>query len=402
MSHLAPQAAIFSPSVARAAASTAKDWAYVDAWLRRQYTNLRQQDADADAAAGPGANAAPARPRTANSSKPQTTSPPPFERNPETLEALLALVAANEEADEERERLAQLEAAALAEVRAAEEDKGRRRKQQQQQQSSQAATAANHDDGDDDDTPVHGDLLAEDLLEALDAGLSKDGLAALDALADVSLSLHTTPSAAPASLSLSPAAYLAHAYVAEQGRAHSAAQLLHRVALLQSHVTAESARLAALLDSLRRAPQYQLPTITNATIASSSTSTTTTTSTSAARVAADVADLERAVKAASAALPGLRRTVADLGAAVGVPAPTVGDLRAAEDAYLVLLARKKELDARVRAFAGLPPDVDAARAELDALRARLRDATDRRDADFEMLVERESPVKAGTNSRRFQ
>src|SRR4051812_16762721 len=102
MSHLAPQAAIFSPSVARAAASTAKDWAYVDAWIKRQYVHLSNPD--------PNSHNYPSR-------------PPTFERNADTLEALLALIAANEAADDERDRLAGLEAAALDEVRAAEDNK---------------------------------------------------------------------------------------------------------------------------------------------------------------------------------------------------------------------------------------------------------------------------------------
>ncbi|KAI0969119.1 hypothetical protein F4678DRAFT_181694 [Xylaria arbuscula] len=327
MSHLAPHAAIFSPSIARAAASTAKDWAYVDAWLRRQYAN---------------------KPTKASS------SPPSFERNPDTLDALLALIAANEEADEEHDRLARLEAAALEEVRAAEREKESRR---------------NHGNSTD---AVHGDLLAEDLLAALDAGLSKDGLAALDALADVSLSLGTPADPAPA--------HLAHRFVDLQGAAHEASHLLHRVGLLQAHLDDESARLRGLLVDLRQGPQYQLPL--NADTSAN-------------------AERQRAIKDMGARLPELRRHVEALEKKVGgVPALTVEEVRRDEEAYLDLLAQKKDLDAQVRAFAGLPPDVEAARAELEGLRARLREATERRDANFEMLVERESPFKVRT-SRRF-
>ncbi len=80
MAHIPPSTAIFSPSVARLAASTAKDWNYVDSWL---------------------------------SSKLHGRTPPPFERNPDTLKALLALAALNEAADEERDLLARVDAAAL-------------------------------------------------------------------------------------------------------------------------------------------------------------------------------------------------------------------------------------------------------------------------------------------------
>ncbi len=37
MAHMVPSAAIFSPSVARIAASTAKDWNYVDSWLSARF-----------------------------------------------------------------------------------------------------------------------------------------------------------------------------------------------------------------------------------------------------------------------------------------------------------------------------------------------------------------------------
>ncbi|KAI1193477.1 hypothetical protein F5X97DRAFT_37698 [Nemania serpens] len=389
MSHLAPQAAIFSPSVARAAASTAKDWAYVDAWLRRQFATLRQEQVQGQGQGQDGSSAAAAPQNQSNISKPTTSSPPSFERNPETLEALLSLISANEEADEDRDRLARLESAALSEIRAAEEEKeGRRRRRQQQQQQhtnpnsdpsgAEGDNDNENDNNDDENTtttqpvPVHGDLLAEDLLHALDASLTKEGQAALDALADVSLSLGTPADPSPPRL--------ASRFVELQGRAHDAEVLLRRVELLRSYVSAESARLSAFLEELRRAPQYRLPPAEDLGKAN--------------------AELERAVRAAAAGLPDLRRRVETLEGAVGVPPLTVEEVRADEEAYLDLLARKKDLDAQVRAFAGLPPDVEAARVELEGLRAQLREATERRDANFEMLVERESPVKVRT-SRRF-
>ncbi|KAI0441808.1 hypothetical protein F4803DRAFT_521759 [Xylaria telfairii] len=351
MSHLAPQAAIFSPSIARAAASTAKDWAYVDGWLRRQYAQHA-------------------------SSKP--AAPPSFERNPDTLEVLLALVAANEEADEERDRRARLEASALDEVRAAEDEKAKRRQIIATVQDGSHRHNSDHD-GAVTPPPIHGDLLAEDLLQAVDAGLSKEGLTALDALADVSLSLGAATDPSPANLS--------HRFVELQGRAHHAEHLLHRLTLLQSHLTDESARLSSFLEELRLGPQYQLPNVVEGKEKETGREK-------------DTEELERAVKAMASRLPELTRYVEALEKRVGVPPLTVEDLRRDEEAYLDLLARKKDLDAQVKAFEGLPPDVEAARAELEGLRAQLREATERRDTNFEMLVERESPVKIRT-SRRF-
>ncbi|KAK4228147.1 hypothetical protein QBC38DRAFT_475802 [Podospora fimiseda] len=82
MSHLPPSSAIFSPSIARAAASQAKDWSYIDTWLSQKFPN---------------------RP-----------SPPQFERNPSTLRALLSLASANEQADEQRTLLSSLESSTLS------------------------------------------------------------------------------------------------------------------------------------------------------------------------------------------------------------------------------------------------------------------------------------------------
>ena len=68
-------------------------------------------------------------------------------------------------------------------------------------------------------------------------------------------------------------------------------------------------------------------------------------------------------------------------------------MRQGEQEYLALLAQKKQVENEVNAFEGLPPDRDLARQELEALRSELRTLTQRRDAVFESLVERETPRK---------
>lgn len=73
----------FSPSKARAQRAQAADWQQVDSWLSSKY---------------------------------QGRTVPTFERNDETLRVLLALVAANEKADEEREVLWTIEKKALGEA----------------------------------------------------------------------------------------------------------------------------------------------------------------------------------------------------------------------------------------------------------------------------------------------
>jgi HAUS augmin-like complex subunit 1 len=67
--------ALFSPSKARAQQAQAKDWAAVDAWVAKKYGSRL----------------------------------PPFERNQDTLEALLALARLNENADEERNQIERIE-----------------------------------------------------------------------------------------------------------------------------------------------------------------------------------------------------------------------------------------------------------------------------------------------------
>ncbi|KAL8289868.1 hypothetical protein RB601_005684 [Gaeumannomyces tritici] len=312
MSRLPHDAAIFSPSVARAAASAAKDWSYVDAWLASRFRG---------------------RP-----------APPRFERNADTLRALLALAALNESADEQRDLLAAVEADALAELEAA---------------------ATGHDGGERDPPDAATDLASvrRDLLSALAAGLTRDGRASLDAMAAASVELglaHPTPAAISAHL----AGLAAARAEAEQAAA--------RVSSLRRHVDGQAARADAVAADAA-GPAYRPP--------------------------ADLAKLnleaQRRVRALEAALPEARDRAAAQAAAAGgrLPDPTVEQVRAEEEAYLELLHRKRALDARLRAFEGLPPDAAMARRELEARRDVLRRLTQRRDAVFEGLVERETPRK---------
>ena len=86
MAYLSPSA-IFSPSVARQQLATAKDWNYIDGWLTTKFNGK---------------------------------SAPPFERNNDTLKALLALATLNENADEESELLSKVEAKTIQELQSKE------------------------------------------------------------------------------------------------------------------------------------------------------------------------------------------------------------------------------------------------------------------------------------------
>jgi HAUS augmin-like complex subunit 1 len=77
--------AFFSPSKAKQQKAQAQDWQHVDTWLSSKY---------------------------------QGRSVPQYERNEDTLKALLALVSANEKADEEREMLWNVQKEALSELQA--------------------------------------------------------------------------------------------------------------------------------------------------------------------------------------------------------------------------------------------------------------------------------------------
>lgn len=331
------QPAIFSPSVARAAASTAKDWAYVDAWLRHKF---------ASTGSGPGPGSASTSAVT-----------PPFERNADTLRMLLALVAANEAADEERDLLARAERAALDQVRAVTAAK-------------EAARRGNggEDDNDDDSGPADGTLVVEDLLAAIEDNLTKEGRTALEAMAAMAVELGVV--ATGATTTINPE-LLASRFIELQASAVEVDRATARVEILHEHIRRETARLADFVDTMQHQQQLDKKNSKDN----------------------DDNNLQHKISVMQARLPQLEQQAAALDNMSQMPSVTVDEVKAEEDAYLRVLARKKELDAHVKAFAGLPPDVETARAELENLRTELRSMTDRRDNDFERLVERESPAK---------
>ncbi|KXJ90683.1 hypothetical protein Micbo1qcDRAFT_120260 [Microdochium bolleyi] len=309
---LSQQPAIFSPSLARAAASTAKDWAYVDAWLKHKYASASVSGS--------------------------TAAVPPFERNADTLHMLLALVAANEAADEERDLLTRVERAALDEVRAVNAAKEARR---------------------------------ADLLAAIEDNLSREGRTALDAMAGMAAELGVADTEAAITPEL-----LASRFVELQASAVEVDRATARVEVLHEHIRRETARITDLVDAIRQQQQQALQEQEHSKQPGQRDN-----------------DLEHKIDTMQARLPQLEKQASVLNKVSQMPTVTVDEVKHDEDEYLRVLARKKELDARVKAFAGLPPDVEAARVELENLRAELRSMTDRRDHDFEKLVERESPVK---------
>lgn len=310
MAYLPPDTAIFSPSVARAAASAARDWNFVDSWLSAKF---------------------------------HTT--PTFERNADTLRLLLALASANELADEARDLLARVEASALHEIEAHE--------QQEQNKSKQH-----------DGRRADGGTLRDartSILEAVEDGLPQDDRVALDAMATASVDLGLA-FADPSSIGLR--------MVELQAEVHELEQMATRVSILQTYVEGETQETERLLEEVRRDDYRPAPDLAKQNL-----------------------ETKRKVKALMAKLPEWKGRVTALATAVGVPSPTIQQVCQEEEKYLGMLYQKRELDAQLDLFEGLPPDTAHARQQLENLRTELRQTTKRRDAIFEGLVERETPRK---------
>lgn len=311
MAHL-PPAAIFSPSVARAAASAAKDWNYVDAWLHAKFHGR---------------------------------SPPPFERNADTLRALLALAGANEAADEERTLLCRVEAGALSELQALD---------------SKAKTEADAD-GDNDSKDIYSNTARDTILSAVRESLSRDGSAALDAMASAAVTC---------GLAFATPEDLGRRMAELPGQLAELEQMEVRVQVLARYMEREVRKVEQMAEELRE-EGYRPPN----------------------DLAKQNLEAQRKIKTLSVRIPELRDKVAALASSVGMPNPTIEQVKREEEVYLALLAQKNDLDVQVKSFQGLPHDTDQARQELENLRSELRHMTQRRDAVFEGLVERETPRK---------
>ncbi|KAH6844865.1 hypothetical protein B0I37DRAFT_433614 [Chaetomium sp. MPI-CAGE-AT-0009] len=360
MAHLPPNAAIFSPSVARAAASAAKDWSYVDGWLQRKFPS---------------------------------GGPPPFERNADTLRVLLALASANEAADEERALVARLEAETLDQLRA------------QEQPESQEG------DGNTNTNTLHS--AREAILAALETSLPREGETALTALAALALQTNT-PLPTPAALGAELISLSTTTSTLEQTTA--------RIHTLTAHLAREAAATAHLAAELRppTPPHHHNHTNPVAAAAAADDDDDNQTippspnnnnnnnphqpSSTGYHPPADLAlqnlSLQRQIKTLSARIPELRSQAAATARSATTnhsygTTPSITDIRREESAYTALEAAKRELEAQVRLFAGLPADAELARQEVEGLRGELRRMEARRDEVFEGLVERETPRKRG-------
>lgn len=300
MAHFSPSA-IFSPTVARQQQAEAKDWSYVDAWLSRAFTTIGK-------------------------------TPPSFERNADTLKALLSLASLNEAADEDCELLCAVERKALIEHQSSTE----------------------HDNAQDE------------ILQSLEENLTREGQAALNALSTTSTTLNIT--------TVPTAETLLSSLLDLQTQSFDLAQASDRVCTLDAHLRRELASIEALISDLQ-SPAYQ----PSATLPKQTLDHQRKTK----HLAAKLPELRDRL-AALAANPAANSAL---------PKPSVQELKREEERYREQQAVVKRLETEANGFHGLPHDVDLARLELAALREELKELERERDGLFEGLVERESPKK---------
>ena len=344
--HLPPSAppVIFSPSVARAAASAAKDWSYIDSWLLSKYAPL-----------------------------PAHIKVPSFERDPDTLKALLALAAANEAADDSRQQIADLESAALAKLNNTNNNTAT-------SSPADQTVAAQEDPLTSTSTSTSAAETYQEaktaILTSLSSFFTPSGKEALTSLSSLSQTLSLPPSRADP-------LHLASSLLSLSTELNNLEQTQQRLDLVNSHITRATASIDKLLFQLRKDQGYS----------------------PVAGLAKENLEVQRRIKTLTGqTLPQLTDRVANLASVVAVAESeggavgeegggggegmmTVEQVQREQEAYLELLRRKQELDVQLQPFQGLPPDTEQARRELEGLREELRSLTSRRDEAFEGLVE---------------
>ncbi|OJD38090.1 uncharacterized protein BKCO1_5000196 [Diplodia corticola] len=343
--------ALFSPSKAAQQRAQAQDWQHVEAWLSSLY---------------------PGR------------ALPTFERNEETLKALLELAAANERADEEATMLVALE----EEVR---------------HEMSEAGVGTADEEAD------------KQLLHFIEENLTSDGKHSLDALAQLSTILNT-PSADPELLAHELLATTTHTHtltthIATLSHLHDLLttdlanlnQTLHTITTLPafappppslSRQTADYARQTkALLPKLQeyadRLAALPLPGGAATTLDDVYPPPSPAHSPTKKLTHARTRSIPRPANANPFDAPGAAaRCLATGGGGGGGPlsSEALAALAAAEREVADVRAAVARLEARVRAYKDLPADRDEARRVVREREGVLAEMRERRDGGFEALV----------------
>ncbi|KAF2419780.1 hypothetical protein EJ08DRAFT_654007 [Tothia fuscella] len=288
--------ALFSPSKAAQQRAQAQDWQHVDQWLSSKY---------------------------------QGRSVPTFERNEDTLKALLALVSANEKADEERELLWSIQKEALAELKEGPHDAG-----------------------------MEGERSRGAIVGKLTMFLSKEGLENLDAIAGLAVAIDA-PTAQPERI--------AETIIEHTETSHHLMQHLLRLTQLQRRLETELLSLHKQLAQLQ-SPSYQPPP----------------------NLARQTLEWTRNTKQLRAKLGEYNDRLASLAADSNEKqsGALIEQIVEREGLILGLGDRVAMLEERVEQFRGLPGDRDGARREVERVQNELGRLQRRRDAFFEGLVEK--------------
>ncbi|KAF2459490.1 hypothetical protein BDY21DRAFT_191535 [Lineolata rhizophorae] len=293
--------AFFSPSKARQQRAQAQDWQQVDSWLAKIYHG-----------------------RTI----------PSFERNEDTLKALLALATANERADEEAELVEELQQEALKEI---------------------------ENDSSNPDVEVY---------DTITDALTPEAHGNLDALSRAAVVLDV-PRAHPESIA---SALIPHTHTQSTLSIHLAT-LQHLASTLETTLETLHAHLSALQSSAFAPPSA----LANQTV-------DWTRKTKALR--AKLREYEDRLATLS---PDYRGPASPSkgGGKRGSKQPTVtiGGLVEREAEVKGLIERVGDLERRVGAFKGLPDRKEEARKEVEKARRRLEELRAERDRLFEELVE---------------
>ena len=303
-------AKVFSPSAAKSASQQQKDWAYVDQFLTSRFA---------------------------------PNPIPPFERNSDTLKALLALAAANESADEEKLLERRVKEKALRELQALEKATLEKR-------------AANG-------------TRQEPLLSAVEEQLTDEGRRCLNSVALLSVALAST-STDPQRYDRLPVCAVNHAEQQRRLATHliDLTRQEHLVQQQTSRLDTLHARLQTTFDELR-AQLLQLQTGEEHKLPADVIPRTT-----------DWNKTSRHLRNKAEDYKG-RLEAMDVDMRVTVP-----ELVAQEEEVLALKALVLDLETRAKGFQGLPPEKDLARVEVERVQAELEDLEAERDRLYDRMV----------------
>ena len=290
--HSSNESPIFSPSKALRDREIARDWAYVSTWLTSKY---------------------------------HPHSVPRFERNEETLSALLALVAANTAADERAELLLNAQEEELEALDEAEKKNSK--------------------------------SVKNEILESIEGSLDPEAEEALHSIAELALDLGST--------STDPLV-MAQDITNLTTRNFEAEDQTRRTELLCQELEIEIRRLQSELDELK---EEQRLAQENQEV-----------------VQQQIADWSRASKLLGIKFEEYREKVAAIDRDLGNPKLTIDDLVAKEKEVLQKRKQVKALGRELQGYNGLPTDLASAREEYQRLNETVSKLRMKRDELFENMA----------------